>query len=712
MSEGQLLSEDVARNEGDARPDQAGTAELVDTSFGHVAPLDGLRGLAVAAVVVFHGAQVNGLAGLARWTQGGFLGVSTFFTLSGFLITTLLLQEHVRTGGLSLIGFWSRRARRLLPASLLTLLAVVLLTPVLGSPEQFRSLPGEVWSALGYVTNWKFILADSDYADLFSGAPSPIKHFWSLAIEEQWYLLMPLLAALLLRRFRRGPRALTAVMAALALVSTAVMVIQGNGEYSNAVYLGTHTRLAELAVGAAGAGLIQRNRILRSEPRQRHLQWLGALMLLALVWTWSLTPIDAAWLYRGGFLAHSVGVMVVIWAACQPRGPLTATLGSGPLVNLGKISYGLYLFHWPMMWWMSPERLHLTPGWALLVQCGAAVGLATLSRFALEEPIRTRRWITSWRQVIAPVGAITVVALAAFVVPEPKATQVSALGSVRTVVFPTSVPQAPSPSEAIPTTQHTPANPAPSVAPPVVDATAALRPIPPASESGPLRVIVSGDSFAMSLVPGLQRYGERTGTMAVMTNAFVGCGVGRGGKNRGIGLERPWPKDCQGRDADLLRNIASFRPDVALIAGGMWDVTDRKIPSLGKWRTIGDPDYDQYLRDEILHLVDLFEGNGVQVVWTTAPHWEPQYTRRIYMGPPPYAEAKPERTDALNALFRATLVDRPNAALLPLAEQLQAAPGGEFNPDLRNDGVHLTEAGTDQVAQWLAPSILTLAGRS
>jgi len=166
----------------------------------HQPGLDGLRGLAVAGVVAFH-------AGFS-WATGGFLGVSTFFTLSGFLITSLLVAERASTGRIALGAFWARRARRLLPASLATLLGVAALASWLATPEQLADLRGDVLGALFYVANWRFILDGQSYGELFA-TPSPVLHFWSLAIEEQLYIFFPLVVVLA-RRLEPRPATSTA----------------------------------------------------------------------------------------------------------------------------------------------------------------------------------------------------------------------------------------------------------------------------------------------------------------------------------------------------------------------------------------------------------------------------------------------------------------------------------------------------------------------
>ena len=182
----------------------------------HLPALDGLRGVAVIAVLCFHGGF--------SWAKGGFLGVSMFFTLSGFLITSLLLREWGTDRHIDLRAFWSRRFRRLMPAALATLVGVCVLAWWLGTHAELHSLRLDVWAAVAYVANWRFIFAGRSYADLFS-APSPVQHFWSLAVEEQFYFVYPLIAfgALRARRpshARRGAHGGHGGVAALGVASS------------------------------------------------------------------------------------------------------------------------------------------------------------------------------------------------------------------------------------------------------------------------------------------------------------------------------------------------------------------------------------------------------------------------------------------------------------------------------------------------------------
>jgi peptidoglycan/LPS O-acetylase OafA/YrhL len=203
--------------------------------------LDGLRAIAVLSVMAYHEPNLV--------LAGGFLGVDLFFVLSGFLITGLLLDEHRRSGKVSLRSFWNRRGRRLLPALAAMLLAVVVVTTLIGDVNQRRDLPGGLLSAVFYVSNWNLIAQHQSYFDQFTSL-SPLQHLWSLAIEEQFYLLWPIVVIACLSRSRKLLIGVTAV-ATLASIGLMAFFL-GEGDPSRSYY-GTDTRMFALLIGALGA---------------------------------------------------------------------------------------------------------------------------------------------------------------------------------------------------------------------------------------------------------------------------------------------------------------------------------------------------------------------------------------------------------------------------------------------------------------------------
>jgi len=217
-----------------------------NAAIPHISALDGARGVAVAGVLLFHGGHLT----------GGYLGVDFFFTLSGFLITSLLLAESSRTGSVGLGGFWARRARRLLPALTVLLVGVAVYSIALAKPSELAQIRGDAFGTLGYVANWHQIFAHQSYFALFT-APSPLNHTWSLAIEEQFYVIWPLIFVALLARFARStPKAVLATSLALAGVSSVVMIVLYNPADTNRVYFGTDTRAAAILFGAALAAFL------------------------------------------------------------------------------------------------------------------------------------------------------------------------------------------------------------------------------------------------------------------------------------------------------------------------------------------------------------------------------------------------------------------------------------------------------------------------
>jgi peptidoglycan/LPS O-acetylase OafA/YrhL len=295
-----------------------------------------VRGIAVVAVLFFH-------AGFS-WAKGGWLGVSVFFTLSGFLITSLLLRDWEKHGRILFGTFYSRRARRLLPAALVTLAAVSLLAPALASSNQLRHLRADVLGSVGYVANWRFLFSHTSYADLFS-APSPVQHFWSLAIEEQFYLVYPLVAYLALRL---GGRRLLGAVLVTGTIGSVVWSLHLHAALDR-VYYGTDTRAAELLLGGLLAlswfGLVPAGERVVRAGRQwgQWGQWGVALVGFAgLIGTLVLCDTMAetsSWVTHGLLPLQAVLSAAMIAAAAR-TGPVARTLSWRPLAAIGRVSSG------------------------------------------------------------------------------------------------------------------------------------------------------------------------------------------------------------------------------------------------------------------------------------------------------------------------------------------------------------------------------------
>jgi peptidoglycan/LPS O-acetylase OafA/YrhL len=629
----------------------------------HQPALDGLRGVAVAGVVAFH-------AG-ASWAVGGYLGVSLFFTLSGFLITSLLLHEGDRTGRIDLGAFWARRARRLLPASLLTLFAVAAVASVAGTGDQLADLRGDVWSALLYVANWRFILGGQSYGDLFA-APSPLLHFWSLAIEEQLYVVFPLLV------FVVGPvrRRLVPVLLGLVALSLALAwTLYEPGGSTSAAYYGTFVRGGELFVGSLLAVLVTSGRQIW-RPQVTRAMGVVAAALVALWWT-SVRQDDLV-LYRGGLLVHAALCAVVILAAIEDDGPVRRVLSWSPLQALGRISYGVYLFHWPILvWWDAP----------LVAQLGVTIALASLSYALFEQPIRRREWTVPLVAVPSAAALVAVVVVASTLhPPKQESFELAMLPSSAALEIDDSL-KGPPPSRRI--------DGIPVIVKPYV-------PPPP-----PPKVAVFGDSTALRTAYGLRGWGWKTGRINMRDGAArVGCPLGRGGIVDWVVAEVAAEPHCDNWPDDWKQIAIDEDLDAAMVQIGPWDVTDRKID--GKWTHIGELDYDEWLETEMHLAVTALAQGGTKVIWLTSPYID--FGRELEGIDHDHPISDRARMDRLNELIHQVDAARDEMVVLDLVEYLRAQPGGEMDPDLRPDGTHFSEDAAVRLAtEWLGPTLIGLA---
>ncbi|HSK83754.1 MAG TPA: acyltransferase family protein [Rubrobacter sp.] len=428
-----------------------------------------MRAFAVIAVLLYH-------ADLA-WIPGGFLGVEVFFVISGYLITALLLAEWRQRGRIDLKTFWLRRARRLLPA-LYVLLVATLAFAVVFLPGEIAGLRGDVVAALGYVTNWYLIFGQESYFEAV-GRPSLLQHLWSLAVEEQFYLIWPPILALGLcigaTRLRRR-RVLTVVIFGAVASAMAMALLYVPGVDPSRIYYGTDTRATGLLCGAALAFLWSPGEKYRpSEARHHRLglpgrsrfrrRWgwtapllldiVGFAALGALVWFCVNLGEFQPFLYSGGFALVGIATTATIMAVVHPHSVIGSRfLGSAPLRWVGVRSYGIYLWHWPVFMVTRPDLDVPIDGLPLLaLRLTATVVLADLSYRYIETPIRRgalgRAWRTlreargplrrrlrlQWAGVLVPIlasCALLVVAVAQAEPPE-KPSYLASMKSVHTV---------------------------------------------------------------------------------------------------------------------------------------------------------------------------------------------------------------------------------------------------------------------------------------
>jgi len=369
--------------------DQAFDTSRARKATRRVGALDGLRVLAMLAIVIYH-ANVS-------WLPGGFLGVTVFFTLSGYLITDALLREVKRNGGsIDVFGFYARRLRRLVPL-MICVVACTALACALFAPGLLAKMRGDAIPALLFYENWYYIVREQSYFAA-SGLPSPITHFWFLSVIVQFYLVWPWVVLFLTRVIRsRSTSARIVAVMALASAILAAVLFDPSGDPSR-VYYGTDTRLAEILVGAwlafvwptdgmtgFGKAFVERLGTVASTIITDLLAVaaLGAIGFLC-VKTNGYSPI----LYRGGLLGVSVLTSIVIAAIVRPSSVLALPLGIPPLVELAKRSFGIYLWHYPLLLIMNPAtRTTALPWWGWALEALAIIVAVELSWRLIEEPI-------------------------------------------------------------------------------------------------------------------------------------------------------------------------------------------------------------------------------------------------------------------------------------------------------------------------------------
>lgn len=353
--------------------------------------LDGLRALAVIAVLLYH-------AGLS--VSGGYLGVESFFVLSGFLITALLLAEWRQHGRIRLVAFWGRRVRRLLPALVLVLAATLTLAGI-WLPEERANVRIDTLAALGYVMNWHLIASQQSYFDPLVRPPL-LQHLWSLAIEEQFYLFWPIVFAVGMRYLRR--RGLLVALVIAAGASAALMAARFDpGADPSRVYYGTDTRASAILLGSALALIWApwRRAATARLAAGLALDVTGLVALAALLVSYVRLFEFHPLLYRGGFLAVSVLTAIVIVACTYPRSRLLpALLGAFPLRWIGLRSYGIYLWHWPIFMVTRPFVDVPWDGWQWqVVRFAVVFGVADVSYRLVERPIRRGALVPLWRML-------------------------------------------------------------------------------------------------------------------------------------------------------------------------------------------------------------------------------------------------------------------------------------------------------------------------
>jgi hypothetical protein len=529
------------------------------------------------------------------------------------------------------------------------------------------------------VANWRMIFRGTGYVAA-TAAPSPLQHTWSLGIEEQFYLLWPLLVAGLLTWLaaRRARAALLVFCLAGTLASQALCIVLYRPDAIGRDYYGTDTRAQALLIGAALA-------VLAGQSLPRRLGLPAAVAAVLTLYLWHAADDQAAWLYHGGLTVAALATAVVVaHVIAEPAAPIARMLSVPPLVGLGRISYGVYLWHWPLFCFVTADNTGLSRWPLLAVRLGGTLAVAVVSYHVIEQPIR--RGTLGRRLPRLVPTAVTATALAAMVAviaagtaPPPPAPALAAAPPV--VIDP------PRPAK----------RPATAVAPAPTRSGRITAPHEP-------RVTFLGDSVAWVIGTYLPAHPG----LWTSVRAIQGCGIATlpdilqlGAPHTNYPGCTSWPKRWQ-------RAVDRDRPDVALLELNRWELMDRRYQ--GRYQHVGEPDYDAYLTRQLNTAIDIAGSRGAAVVLLTAA-----YTHRAEQPDGSlYPEDQPQRVDAWNNLLRTVAAERPDrVSVLDIGPLV--CPGGKFTwridgMRVRSDGLHYTPAAVQRlIAPWLLPKLARIA---
>ncbi len=511
--------------------------------FGYQPALDGVRAIAVVLVILFH-------AGLPS-LSGGYVGVSVFFTLSGYLITSLLLAEHDRTGSVAVGAFYSRRIRRLFPASLVCV-CLIMLARWSGAFAKVRGLRTDIIGALLHSFNWVKLAGTTSYGDLFLGGISPLAHYWSLAIEEQFYWLWPIALLGLLRLV--GRRHVERVVIGLFISFAAIAVAIAKTFGPDAAYWATPARLPEILAGAALACVLARGRKVPTLARLVGPLALG-LVVAAALWL----PSGTGPAYSGAlpfFSLLSVGLVYSL----QVPGLLRRMLSTRPLFAIGRVSYGLYLFHWPVFVYLRERSWDLTHPANLGFALAVTASITALSYRFIEQPIRHMSTKPLATVTFAGTATAATIGLALLISPSIAPFAVPADLARRVAIVPAS-----SIDPLVTSTLNTSVR---------SNETAIRLGAPP---SRPVRILLVGDSTLQSLTVGLQmwagdhpEYAQVKGVWAP-SMSFLRSGEISDQKIRDFAQSaEPFFQDA------LVNEVPALSPDVVVLMTTLADAADRK----------------------------------------------------------------------------------------------------------------------------------------
>jgi peptidoglycan/LPS O-acetylase OafA/YrhL len=638
-------------------PEPARGAPSRDSKLGYRPALDGIRAVAVLSVIAYHFGY--------RWAPGGFLGVDVFFVLSGYLITSLLLSEHARTGRIALREFWLRRARRLLPALFLMLIVVAIWISFNASPFELPMRREDLFWTLFYGSNWHFILSGQDYFAQYASA-SPLRHTWSLAIEEQFYLVWPVLVACALWIGRKRPAVLAGVCAVGIAVSAVAMALLYDPSDPSRAYYGTDTRMHQLLIGALLAILMSRREML-ARFRRAAIVVAPIAALVLLVTFATLSDQNSAY-YRGLSIVLALTTAALVWAVeVNPRQIVARVLSLRPVAWIGQISYGLYLWHWPviLMITTAPAPLANLPGASTglnLTRLAVTFGIEIASFYLIEQPIRRGRMPvighSGRRFLVATAAAIVLVSGVSF----------AATSAATPALVGTEVPNCPQFTICV---RHQGPTGAPVLA-------------------------VIGDSMARSLDPAFERLATEHGWTYVL-QATDGCRVTHLLTSTTESTASQAMNCYEKTPALQAQLLSAWHPALVVVADRM-DLVD-VIDSQGHTLAMGSAGNIALSEQALTDIARQFTASGADVALLELPPRLGTECERVSTMDSPACQVmvgSNKTQAAYDAMFERVAPKVPGVSTISLNEAV--CPGGLCAPlvhgtVLRYDGIHFTAAG-------------------
>lgn len=654
---------------------QSESGGIQSSRFAHIRALDGIRGIAVLIVVVYHFAP--------NVLPAGFIGVDVFFVLSGFLITSLALREHQSTKSISATNFYTRRARRLLPAAIVTVVVAVALAAVIQPDSTRAATRGQGIASLLYVANWWMIDQRNSYQAAF-GTESPLSHFWSLAVEEQFYVIFPflLLGLILLVGRRRGATRkfctwLFGISILGAIASATLMAAEFDAEADpSRIYLGTDTRIHAIFVGVAGGCVWW---LWSEELRERaSLAVLSVLAVISAVFLGLVSVTSdfrSPWLYRYGFLAISIAALALVLAAAARSSIITTVFQLRWLCVLGLVSYSVYLWHWPVRVFCTSSNTPFAGLSLFIVRVALTAIAATLSYLLIERPFRA---ISEPRRVATfSILALSIALVAVWVISRP----------------------VPAPATEFSTTE---------------------APTAEVANGEPVRLLLFGDSVAWNLGGGHLDFPHPVGYDSPFDNSRVllwnkadyGCPLLRY-PLRSFAVVKQNTDWCVRRESEWPPLLAQFSPDVVAWSSTLLDTYDSKID--GRWVSFGSPEWVNVYNENLESTRQIVITSGAKFMLLSqadpvpdptqsgdgqesllpANIWRFEFVRDLQRR---FAEAHPQDT---------VFVD-----LQPIICPEGTCRGAAIDPNGdRPDGIHLTPGAVNAIGPQVQSAIERALGR-